>query len=130
MEMDAYRDHTPGRGDIVVFEWNGETVIKRVAGGPGDTLWLLEYANDTSPLHARYVVSPSDLQRLYALYGRHPKVARFRQVHVPDDHVYVVGDAQNRSLDSRHFGAIALDRIIGRVLLPEVRSFPSIAYRP
>lgn len=113
------------KGEVIVFKWNGETCIKRVVGVPGETLWLLEYPKDAGPLHTRYVISPSELNQLQEAYGKLPKAARFKKVHVPKGCVYVVGDSQRLSLDSRYFGPIETEKIVGRVLLPTTRKNPS-----
>jgi len=130
MEVDAYAKHAPARGDIVVLEWNGENVVKRVVAGPGEFVWLLEYTNDNGPFRVRYVASASDLARLRTLLARRNRAVTFKRVQVPEGHVYVVGDAQAQSLDSRHFGPIPIERIVGKVLLPDApRSIPPIMPR-
>ncbi|MDI6827636.1 MAG: signal peptidase I [Armatimonadota bacterium] len=125
MEICSYKQYSPMKGEVIVFKWNGETCIKRVVGVPGETLWLLEYPKDAGPLHTRYVISPSELNQLQEAYGKFPKAARFKKVHVPKGCVYVVGDSQRLSLDSRYFGPIETEKIVGRVLLPTTRKNPS-----
>ncbi len=39
---------------------------------------------------------------------------------VPNDHVYLVGDNSERSLDSRHLGTCPLGAIHGRVVWPKI----------
>ncbi|MDH7482119.1 MAG: signal peptidase I [Armatimonadota bacterium] len=129
MEIRSYKHYPPAKGDVVVFEWNGEMCIKRVVGSPGETLWLLEYPKDKSPLHTRYVIPASELYQLQELYGKLPNVAKFKKVRVPQGCVYVVGDAQGLSLDSRYFGPVETEKIIGKVLLPTTRKIPSLIGR-
>lgn len=42
---------------------------------------------------------------------------KYRGIIVPVGHVYVVGDNKKRSFDSRHFGPIPIESIIGRVIV-------------
>jgi len=105
VEKISYRFHAPRRGDIVVFRVPGrgsELLIKRVIGLPGETVEMrkgIVYING-KPLDEPYVV-----------YRSHetlePRV-------VPPLSVFVLGDNRAASNDSRVFGPIHLDNIIGR----------------
>jgi len=108
------------RGDIVVFDppesWtadSGTPYIKRVIGLPGDTLQIrdgLVYINDIA------------LQEPY-LYDGQPTVATGGQDAwvIPPDELFVMGDHRLGSADSREFGPVPRDRVIGRAWL---RYFP------
>lgn len=123
----AYRIGDPGRGDVVVFEpvtFEEESIptkisrnllesiglrtpesdlIKRVIGLPGDTVEIIDHAihiNGT-PLDEPYL--PDGL----VMSDEGPW-------EVPEDHYFVMGDNRNSSNDSRRFGAIERDRIVGR----------------
>ena len=113
--FDDYR-----RGDIVVFDppesWtadSGTPYIKRVIGLPGDTLQIrdgLVYINDIA------------LEEPY-LYDGQPTVATGGDDTwvIPPDQLFVMGDHRSDSADSRVFGPVPRDRVIGRAWL---RYFP------
>lgn len=103
----AYRFGTPQRGDIVAFRHEGdtpETYIKRVIALPGERVRIdrgVVYVNDA-------VLSEP--------YVRFEDKRSFAQITVPPDSVYVLGDNRANSEDSRIFGAVADDQLMGRAL--------------
>jgi len=104
----------PQRGDIVVFNSprplrdNEPSLIKRVIGLPGDTVELRNqqvYVNGTV-LQEPYINEPcsaSDCSDEIWELG-------------PEEY-FVMGDNRNVSRDSRSFGAVPADNIIGEALL-------------
>lgn len=78
------------RGDVVVLQKSGDLLIKRVVALPGETI-PPEY------LPVRPVLLTAD--------GR-----------VPPGYLYVVGDNLPQSEDSRYFGPVALNWVIGKVV--------------
>jgi signal peptidase I len=114
----SYRLHDVNRGDIVVFERPPSAVsanpaddipdlIKRVIGLPGDTIEAradgLVYVNDRR-LDESYL--PADT-----------RTGNLPEQEVPEDQVFVMGDNRGNSSDSRDFGAIDEDLIVGRAFL-------------
>jgi len=103
----AYRIGTPRRGDIVAFRHQDdvrEVFIKRVIGLPGDRIRIDRgqvYVNGT---------------RLYEPYVEHADGRSYAQIVVPSSSVYVLGDNRAESEDSRLFGAVGDDRLIGRAI--------------
>jgi signal peptidase I len=110
----SYKLHDVHRGDIVVFKRPAaaqsgdddiEDLIKRVIGLPGDTVETVDgviYIND-DPLAEPYLKDGTRSDS--------PPVQR--QV-VPPDHYFVMGDNRVNSQDSRFFGPIDEDKIVGR----------------
>jgi len=105
------------RFDQVVFEapYEDEYYIKRVIGLPGDTVEMREdiliindkeynepyvNRNSTSPLQIR-VTENFTLEELTG-YDT-----------VPEGYLFVLGDNRLRSSDSRHFGLIPIDSVLG-----------------
>jgi signal peptidase I len=126
----------PQRGDLVIFESveePGLTVVKRIIGVPGDTIWMEDdvvHVTDRA-LDEPYVVrtdSTGDLEdpRMRAWQVRYlvardtgayrPTLKNWGPLEVPPDSFMVMGDNRNNSLDSRYWGFLGRDRIHGRPL--------------
>ena len=88
------------RDDIVVFEKDDTTMIKRVIGVPGDTIELKDkhvYRNNIR-LNIDYDVNESVV------------------IILNEEEYFVVGDNYGNSYDSRNYGSINKQSIIGKVL--------------
>jgi signal peptidase I len=107
-----YRNHTPERGEVVVFKYGEETYVKRVYRGPGELLCYVAYADECIlPIRE----SRADDARLrYANLGNSLRIVEER---VPEGSVWVLGDNFLHSEDSRELGAIPISSIIGRAHL-------------
>lgn len=138
-----YRDIQ--RGDIVVFRYPVDPEIyfvKRVVGIPGDQIHLqnkVVYVNG-APLREDYAVrqpSRHDLYRDNFPYGESlpgtdcswcrelPRFVRDGQLVVPSGEYFVMGDNRDQSSDSRYWGFVPRDNILGRplVIYLSVRGF-------
>jgi signal peptidase I len=97
----------PHRGDVVVFEPPDvptEDYIKRVIGLPGDKVEIRDgtvYVND-KPLTENYIK-----EKPFNAYG---------PVVVPPNALFVLGDNRNASRDSRIFGFLPFDKIVGKAM--------------
>lgn len=107
----VYPLHPPQRGDIVVFEppigRTSKPYIKRVVGLPGETVALRDggvYV-DGELLQEPYIPGTATSW---------PNGDPSRQVVVPPGHLFVLGDNRNNSTDSRSFGPISSESLIGR----------------
>jgi signal peptidase I len=103
----AYRIGAPRRGDIVAFRHESDaraTFIKRVIGVPGDRIRI-----DRGQVY----VNGSKLNEPYV---RHPDERSFGEVAVPPLSVYVLGDNRAESEDSRFFGPVSDDSLVGRAI--------------
>ena len=105
----AYRDGLPRRGELVVFTAprTGAVTLKRAIGLPGDTVGIEDgvLVVNGRPLRESYA-DPEAIDSVY-----------FGPVTVRPRSVFVLGDNRADSIDSREFGAVAKDRLIGRVRL-------------
>lgn len=100
-------DQNYERFEIVVFEINGEKLIKRVIGLPGETV---EYKNNTLYINGEKINEEYGYGDTSDFY-----LEELNSNKVPDNHYFVLGDNRNNSLDSRYFGCISKDKIIGSV---------------
>jgi signal peptidase I len=109
------------RGDIVVFtppdDWaqaNGTPFIKRVIGVAGDEVEVREdgrvYVNGTA-LEEPYVFQVDGEPQPTTASTDDPSWQ------VPDGELFVMGDHRSSSSDSRTFGPIEVDHVIGRAWL-------------
>lgn len=110
------------RGDVVVFHAPGEydaggiPYVKRIIGMPGDTIQIENGRIFVTP--AGGVANRLDEPYLAAGEASLPQGADGRREwNVPDNAYFVLGDNRSESVDSRTFGAIPHDRIVGRALL-------------
>lgn len=106
----AYRfGAEPQRGDIIVFysPQTDEILVKRVIGLPGETLRL--GANGEVYINDQLLQEPYT-SSISFLTGP-------GQWKIPDDQYFVMGDNRARSSDSRRWGLISREEIIGRAWL-------------
>ncbi len=106
VEKLSYRFHPPQRGDIVVVKVSGRSqpLIKRIVGLPGETIAIHDgrvFIND-APLNEPYLRSPT--------HGFLPPTR------IPPMHYFVLGDNRDASNDSRSFGPVPRDAILGRAI--------------
>lgn len=112
----TYHFRNPTRGEIVVFHPpfdNRIYYIKRIVGLPGEKIILnknkITIFNKENPngftLEENYSESSSDLET--------EKI----EITLKTDEYFVLGDNREESYDSRKWGPIKKDRIIGRVFI-------------
>lgn len=99
-----YRLHEPQRGDIVVFndpQDPSRNLIKRIIGLPGEVLRIEQgqvYINE-SLIDEPYI-------RSYTSYSQPPTA-------IPAGQYFVMGDNRNNSSDSRSWGTLPRQDIVG-----------------
>ena len=130
----SYQLHEPRRGDVVVFddptqpeavdrsllpvrlgrealaalgviEPRGRELIKRVVALPGETVWgqAGQVVVDGRALTEPYLADPSITDD-------------FAPVRIPEGHVFVMGDSRRNSKDSRRFGPVPEELVVGRAI--------------
>ncbi len=138
----------PKRGDIVVFKWprdNKTDYIKRLIGLPGDTvqmrngrLWLNgkmvpsqvlgEEVADDGPAHVVTRIRETlPNGKSYIVWDARVSSADNTFVEtVPKGHYFMMGDNRDNSLDSRSWGFVPAENLVGRgeiILLSVNRNF-------
>lgn len=110
----AYLTSNPERGDIIVFtpENGGDDLVKRVIGLPGE--WI-DYKNGSVFVNGKKfeeseVHPETDYRQSFPMPTKDIEGAR----KLADNEFYVMGDNRPSSLDSRSFGPIKKDQIVGR----------------
>lgn len=104
----SLRWNPPAVGDLVVFRdpEHGQLVVKRVVALGGQTVALEDgglLVDGVAPVEPQV-----DLKGIDWMY--------FGPVTVPPDSVFVLGDNRFESIDSRTYGALPLQDLVGRVL--------------
>ncbi len=114
----SYKLHQPNRGDVIVFRYPKDPskfFIKRVIGLPGDTVKIegsmVTIVNEANPdgfvLDEPYIKSMRNQSDMTEVLG--------------EREYFVMGDNRDQSSDSRVWGVLQEERIIGRAY---VRLFP------
>ena len=120
----SYRFHTPNRGDIVVFKYPLDTsvnYVKRIIGLPGETVRI---QNGTVSILSGNQAQGTSLTEPYINGGAKtllPSEAAQADFVVPTGHYFVLGDNRPASSDSREWGLLPQEDIIGKVI---VQAYP------
>ena len=135
----------PNRGDVIVFRYpnyeknpgySGVDFIKRIVAGPGD---VISYKNDQLSLNGKSMnikkIGPysavdsgkpmNNYQLVQELLDSMPheillnpngQSKEIPEITIPDGHYFVMGDNRSHSSDSRFWGFVPEDYIIGRAI--------------
>jgi len=133
--LSAWAD--PARGDVAVFfsPQDGTRLVKRVIGLPGETV---EMRNDVLYLNGvvqQYTIRDTGPFQRDIFEDKHPIVAvehldacdhyvlvlpgraalrTFGPYQVPAGHYFMMGDSRDNSNDSRFYGPVAREQVVGR----------------
>jgi signal peptidase I len=124
------------RGDIIVFRYPidiKQTFVKRVIGVPGDHIRL---ENKRVFLNGHALTEPYKYNKTEYIdsyrdnFPNFPNVSLYKpaqdmlvnnvqhgEVVVPSDHYFAMGDNRDSSLDSRYWGFVPRENIIGKPLI-------------
>ena len=144
----------PQRGDVIVLysPYDGKRLVKRVIGIPGDTIEMRQsklYVNgklaEYQPINPKIINDiPEDARPHYDFFSEqfgqssHPvmitpfksSIRNFYALDVPEGHYFVMGDNRDDSFDSRMFGFVARDRVVGKAMAVVLSFNPNENYFP
>ena len=130
----AYQNKEPQRGDVIVFKYpRDESIVyvKRLVGLPGDTVELKDgelFIN--GELQPQVALGAQVLQQGWAFMDYREKLGQkehvlrravhssldnFGPVTVPSDKFFAMGDNRDRSADSRAWGFVSREQLLGRM---------------
>ena len=107
-QKELFPFHEPRRGEVIVFRYPLDPTrdfVKRVIGLPGETV---EIHRGTVKIDGEALEEPYLVGRDFNSLG--PTL-------VPPESYFVIGDNRNGSSDSRHWGPVPLENIVGKVLV-------------
>ena len=106
----AFRLGQPQRGDVLVFhnpENSNEDFIKRIIGLPGD---VVEVRDQTVFINGQALLEQFPHEAI-------PPGLYTAPITVPENNLFVMGDNRPNSRDSRSFGPINQDLVVGKAWL-------------
>ena len=125
----SYEVGDVGRGDLVVFgrpatETTGKTdLIKRVIGLEGELIEIIEgriYITQSESSSRQLLVEPYLASTTYTRGFDNTDLcekATENSCLIPDNHVFVLGDNRDGSRDSRFFGPVDENTVVGRAFI-------------
>jgi signal peptidase I len=108
----SYRFREPIRGEILVFKYPrdpSQYFIKRLIGLPGETI---EVSDGNVIIYNKEYPNGIILKEVYL---KNKQTSGKDRITLGSDEYFVLGDNRDSSLDSRSFGALSDNEVIGRV---------------
>lgn len=115
IEKVSERFNNPKRGEVIVFRYpNNPKVnyIKRIIGTPGDTIIIKD---GTLKIIPQGEIKEETIDENYI--PESIKTSGNMEIKVADDQYFVLGDNRSNSSDSREWGTLPKNNIIGRAWL-------------
>lgn len=100
----------PVSQDIIVFKKEGETCISRVIAIPGDTVEITE--DGAVKVNGNLIVE----EKIYSLTFPYTDFLEY-PITLSSDEYFVLGDNRLTGIDSRYYGPVKKDEILGTLIL-------------
>ena len=121
----SYQFGDIGRGQVVVFSKppnqpaGANDLIKRVVGLPGETVQISagNIYVDGMLVQEPYLAQPGSTRSRSFIPGCAQPEPAMDRCTVPEGYVFVMGDNRAGSQDSRVFGPVAIDSVVGRAFV-------------
>lgn len=118
----SYRLREPQRGEVIVFKYPNDPsqrYIKRIIGLPGETVEIIDgrvfiYINEE-----KVVLDESKYLSFF------PFISDDIEMELSENEYFLLGDNRAASSDSRRWGSLPRENIVGRVL---IRAWPPTAF--
>lgn len=112
-DLQAYIESKPQRGKLIIFKSpqdNSIHFIKRIVGLEGDTIKIEG---------EKLFINNQLVKEEYAFFDKDVPAydTNIGPLQIPPGMVFVLGDNRRKSMDSRSFGHIKLEDIIGQAIL-------------
>lgn len=107
-EKVSYYLHKPERGDIIVFEAPpnpDKDFIKRIIGLPGETVLIKD---------GQVFINGKKLSEPYLPAYTYTTEGTFQEITLKPEEYFVMGDNRPSSSDSRSWGPVKRDKIVGK----------------
>lgn len=117
------RWNQPQRGEIVVFfsPNDGTRMVKRVIGLPGDVVQMIDDRLFINEMPLQYTANSGSITEQLGQANhkvqwlpQQPAMRNFGPIHVPQGEYFLMGDNRDNSYDSRFYGTVEQDQIVGR----------------
>ena len=95
------------KNDVIVYTADGQTHIGRIVARETDVVTL----DDSGKLLVNGTNHAGEI--LYPTYAKEGLTYPFA---VPEGHVFTLGDYRTQTVDSRDFGAVDMDHVLGKVI--------------
>lgn len=95
------------KGDVVVIDVNGEMYVGRIGANATDIINL----NDSGTITVNGTVQGGEI-----IYPTYAKEGLEYPLRVPENNVFILGDYRIAAEDSRDFGPVPFERVLGKVI--------------